>query len=178
MGAGVFYGFSHQASLSASAKAAAVNREYEHKQKLIEQAKAEYSKKNQPPSSKSTEGDGMFCPILFIRNEAHVCKRKVAVRRLQAECCSLADGFYHTLNLRSFMELSLTRLNSYNRPSGFKIRFGGVPDERYCRRAEVDGGKASATNVIMGKDRGHCQVGHLWLLVGPASIPFRFVQKP
>jgi hypothetical protein len=65
LGAGVLYGFYHQSSLSASAKVAAVNREYEHKQKLIEQAKAEYSKKNLPAGSKTTEGDGMFGQIFF-----------------------------------------------------------------------------------------------------------------
>ncbi|TVY88998.1 ATP synthase subunit e, mitochondrial [Lachnellula willkommii] len=56
LGAGVFYGFYHQATLSASAKTAAVNREYEHKQQLIQQAKAEFAKKNQPASSKKSEG--------------------------------------------------------------------------------------------------------------------------
>ncbi|TEY60157.1 hypothetical protein BOTCAL_0185g00200 [Botryotinia calthae] len=41
LGAGVFYGFYHQMSLSSAAKAAAASREFEHKQKLIEQARAD-----------------------------------------------------------------------------------------------------------------------------------------
>jgi hypothetical protein len=36
---------------------AAINREYEHKQNLIQQAKAEYAKKNLPPSSKTASND-------------------------------------------------------------------------------------------------------------------------
>ena len=60
LGAGVFYGFYHQASLSASARLAAVNREYERKQSLIEKAKAEYSKKNLPASAKTEGGDSTF----------------------------------------------------------------------------------------------------------------------
>ncbi|TVY78349.1 ATP synthase subunit e [Lachnellula suecica] len=57
LGAGVLYGIYYQSSLSASAKLAAVNRQYEHKQKLIEQAKAEFSKKNLPASAKTEGGD-------------------------------------------------------------------------------------------------------------------------
>ncbi|KAK2059272.1 ATP synthase subunit E [Colletotrichum caudatum] len=48
LGLGVFYGFTHQRSITASQKAAAAQKEYERKEKLIEQAKAEFAKKNQP----------------------------------------------------------------------------------------------------------------------------------
>lgn len=65
LGAGVFYGVYHQASLSSSAKLAAVNRQYEHKQKLIDEAKAEYTKKNLPPSAKTAGGDSMFIHYLW-----------------------------------------------------------------------------------------------------------------
>jgi hypothetical protein len=64
LGAGILYGFYHQAKLSASAKAAAINREYEHKQSLIEKAKAEYAKKNLPPGSKTAGDDSTFGPLL------------------------------------------------------------------------------------------------------------------
>ncbi|ESZ98633.1 putative ATP synthase subunit e, mitochondrial [Sclerotinia borealis F-4128] len=53
LGAGVFYGFYHQMSISSATKAAAASREFEHKQKLIEQARAEYAKKNLPASQKT-----------------------------------------------------------------------------------------------------------------------------
>ncbi|KAJ4420057.1 F1F0 ATP synthase subunit e, mitochondrial [Gnomoniopsis sp. IMI 355080] len=53
---GVFYGFSHQRSINASLRAAAEKRDYEHKQHLIEQAKAEYTKKKDPASAASTSG--------------------------------------------------------------------------------------------------------------------------
>ncbi|KAI0387248.1 ATP synthase subunit E [Hypomontagnella monticulosa] len=45
---GVFYGFTHQRSLTASQKAAAAKEEYKHKQQLIEQAKLEYAKSKDP----------------------------------------------------------------------------------------------------------------------------------
>ncbi|KAI0430987.1 ATP synthase E chain-domain-containing protein [Xylaria sp. FL1042] len=54
---GVFYGFTHQRSINASQRAAAAKKEYEHKQHLIEQAKAEYSKsKNPSPAASSAKG--------------------------------------------------------------------------------------------------------------------------
>ncbi|KAM3078115.1 F1F0 ATP synthase subunit e, mitochondrial [Clarireedia jacksonii] len=63
LGAGVFYGFYHQSALSASAKLAEKQREYEHKQKLIEQAKAEYSKKHLPARQKTESGDIIRDPM-------------------------------------------------------------------------------------------------------------------
>ncbi|KAL0936488.1 mitochondrial f0 subunit e [Colletotrichum truncatum] len=48
LGLGIFYGFTHQRSITASQKAAAAQKEYERKEKLIEQAKAEFAKKNSP----------------------------------------------------------------------------------------------------------------------------------
>jgi F-type H+-transporting ATP synthase subunit e len=58
LGCGVFYGFYHQTKLSAASKSAALDREYHHKESLIEKAKAEYAKKNMPASSKTEGGDG------------------------------------------------------------------------------------------------------------------------
>jgi len=63
LGAGIFYGLYRQASLTASAKLAAIDREYEHKQSLIEKAKAEYIKKNMPASSKTEGRDSTFEPV-------------------------------------------------------------------------------------------------------------------
>jgi F-type H+-transporting ATP synthase subunit e len=60
LAAGVFYGLYHQASLTAAAKLSAINKEYEHKQSLIEKAKAEYSKKHMPAEKKTESGDGTF----------------------------------------------------------------------------------------------------------------------
>ncbi|KAE9373145.1 putative ATP synthase subunit E, mitochondrial [Stipitochalara longipes BDJ] len=56
LGAGIFYGVYHQAKLSSAAKLAAINREYEHKQQLIDRAKAEYSKSKLPASAKTESG--------------------------------------------------------------------------------------------------------------------------
>ncbi|KAF3769250.1 hypothetical protein M406DRAFT_337503 [Cryphonectria parasitica EP155] len=53
---GVFYGFTHQRSINATQRAAAEKREYEHKQQLIEKAKAEFAKKNSPAAAASTTG--------------------------------------------------------------------------------------------------------------------------
>ncbi|KAI1435059.1 ATP synthase E chain-domain-containing protein [Xylaria sp. CBS 124048] len=51
---GVFYGFTHQRSINASQRAAAAQREYEHKQRLIDQAKAEYSRTKKAQSSEKS----------------------------------------------------------------------------------------------------------------------------
>lgn len=53
---GVFYGFTHQRSITQAQKAEAAKQEYEHKQKLIEQAKAEYAKAKQPAAAKADDG--------------------------------------------------------------------------------------------------------------------------
>ncbi|KAI1369492.1 ATP synthase subunit E [Xylaria arbuscula] len=52
---GVFYGFSHQRSIYASQRAAAAKKEYAHKQQLINQAKAEYSKSKNPAASSTAQ---------------------------------------------------------------------------------------------------------------------------
>jgi F-type H+-transporting ATP synthase subunit e len=53
---GVFYGFYHQSTLTSQAKAAQVEREYQHKESLIQQAKAEWVKKSLPPEKKTPGG--------------------------------------------------------------------------------------------------------------------------
>ncbi|UKZ88177.1 uncharacterized protein TrAFT101_003939 [Trichoderma asperellum] len=45
---GVFYGFSHQRTITTTQRAQHAQHEYEQKQKLIDQAKAEYAKKKNP----------------------------------------------------------------------------------------------------------------------------------
>ncbi|KOS18705.1 ATP synthase subunit e [Escovopsis weberi] len=53
---GGLYGFSHQRNITATQKAEQAKHEYEHKQKLIDQAKAEYQKK-QNPAAASVDDD-------------------------------------------------------------------------------------------------------------------------
>ncbi|KAG6023502.1 hypothetical protein E4U41_002009 [Claviceps citrina] len=48
---GVFYGFSHQRTITASQRAEHEKHEYQSKLKLIEQAKAEYAKKKAPSAA-------------------------------------------------------------------------------------------------------------------------------
>lgn len=57
---GVFYGFSHQRTINANAKAAHAEHEYKHKEALIQKAKAEFAKKNLPPQAKTADGGGEF----------------------------------------------------------------------------------------------------------------------
>jgi hypothetical protein len=45
---GVFYGFSHQTAISTKDKVLAEKHEYDHKQKLINDAKAAWQRKNAP----------------------------------------------------------------------------------------------------------------------------------
>jgi F-type H+-transporting ATP synthase subunit e len=52
---GVFYGFSHQASITAREKSAKIKHEYDQQESLIQKAKAEWAKKNSPaPKSSGT----------------------------------------------------------------------------------------------------------------------------
>ncbi|KAI5864963.1 ATP synthase subunit E [Durotheca rogersii] len=55
---GVFYGFTHQRSITAAQKAAAAQEEYKHKQQLIEQARTEYAK-SKNPSPRASENSGL-----------------------------------------------------------------------------------------------------------------------
>ncbi|KAL7791000.1 ATP synthase E chain domain-containing protein [Trichoderma ceciliae] len=48
---GVFYGFSHQRTITTTQRAQHAQHEYEQKQKLIDQAKAEYAKKKNPAAA-------------------------------------------------------------------------------------------------------------------------------
>ncbi|KAM4055070.1 ATP synthase E chain domain-containing protein [Hirsutella rhossiliensis] len=54
LGVGIFYGFSHQRTIRATQRAEHDKHEYQHKQKLIEQAKSEFAKKTNP---KPASGD-------------------------------------------------------------------------------------------------------------------------
>ncbi|KAM0446764.1 hypothetical protein ACHAPV_003769 [Trichoderma viride] len=45
---GVFYGFSHQRTITTTQRAQHAQHEYDQKQKLIDQAKSEYAKKKNP----------------------------------------------------------------------------------------------------------------------------------
>lgn len=55
---GVFYGFTHQRTLTASAKAAHEKEEYDHKEALIQRAKAAWAEK-QNPSPRLGDDGGM-----------------------------------------------------------------------------------------------------------------------
>ncbi|KAK4181319.1 ATP synthase E chain-domain-containing protein [Triangularia setosa] len=54
LGLGVVYGFYHQRQIYASDRAAAAQREYEHKQQLIAQAKKAYAVKHKPAVTSSS----------------------------------------------------------------------------------------------------------------------------
>ncbi|KAK3394504.1 ATP synthase E chain-domain-containing protein [Podospora didyma] len=60
LGLGIFYGFSHQRAINAANKAAHQKHEYEHKQQLINKAKAEYAKTKGPaaPAATATQTSG------------------------------------------------------------------------------------------------------------------------
>ena len=58
LGLGVFYGFSHQRSINSTHKASLAQKEYEHKQKLIDQAKAEWAKKSAPVDTSAKASGG------------------------------------------------------------------------------------------------------------------------
>ncbi|KAK2591774.1 F1F0 ATP synthase subunit e, mitochondrial [Conoideocrella luteorostrata] len=56
---GVFYGFSHQRTINATQRAQHEKHEWESKQKLIDQAKAEYAKKYAPAASAASKDDAI-----------------------------------------------------------------------------------------------------------------------
>ncbi|KAL6869835.1 F1F0 ATP synthase subunit e, mitochondrial [Amphichorda felina] len=58
---GVFYGFSHQRTIRQTQKAEHDEHEWEQKQKVIDQAKAEWAKKTSPPAAASAD-DAVFNP--------------------------------------------------------------------------------------------------------------------
>lgn len=58
--AGVFYGFTHQRTITAQQAAAHAKAEYDHKADLIQKAKLEWAKKTLPPQAKTSGGDSMW----------------------------------------------------------------------------------------------------------------------
>jgi len=74
---GVFYGFSHQRTIYANAKAVHAEHEYKHKEALIQKAKAEFAKKNLPPQAKAADGGGEFLGSSMLRipsdPKQHIC---------------------------------------------------------------------------------------------------------
>lgn len=64
LGLGIFYGFSHQRNITNADRATHAQKEYEHKAKLISDAKAEYQRKTNPqsaPKAKEEKGKGFDC---------------------------------------------------------------------------------------------------------------------
>lgn len=56
--AGLIYGVYHQSSLTQAAKRTEIEHEYARKERLIEQAKAEWKKKTQPKQETPTQSGG------------------------------------------------------------------------------------------------------------------------
>jgi F-type H+-transporting ATP synthase subunit e len=54
---GIFYGFSHQRTITSNNHVAHVQSEYKKKESLIEKAKLEWAKKSLPASAKTPGGD-------------------------------------------------------------------------------------------------------------------------
>ncbi|KAK4156914.1 ATP synthase E chain-domain-containing protein [Chaetomidium leptoderma] len=59
LGLGVFYGFYHQRTINSTQQTAAAQREYEHKQQLINKAKEAYAKSKQPASASTSATSGL-----------------------------------------------------------------------------------------------------------------------
>lgn len=62
---GVIYGLTHQQAISSREYSEKIKREYEHKQSLIDQAKAAFVKKTMPEDKKTEGGNSMFYFIDF-----------------------------------------------------------------------------------------------------------------
>ncbi|KAL2023501.1 hypothetical protein VTK56DRAFT_2497 [Thermocarpiscus australiensis] len=59
LGLGVLYGFYHQRTITASQREAAAQREYQHKQELINKAKEAYAKSKQPAAAGGASKGGL-----------------------------------------------------------------------------------------------------------------------
>ncbi|KAH7023117.1 ATP synthase E chain-domain-containing protein [Ilyonectria destructans] len=55
LGLGVFYGFTHQRSITSAQKAEHAKHEYEQKEKLIQKAKAEFAAKSNPAAASAND---------------------------------------------------------------------------------------------------------------------------
>lgn len=53
---GIFYGFSHQRTITATQKKAHDQQAYDNKQKLIDQAKAEFQRQKNPQKTSGDDG--------------------------------------------------------------------------------------------------------------------------
>lgn len=106
---GALYGFYHQSSISASEKLQAINQQYERKVKLIEEAKAEFKKKNMPQESKTAGGGSRFS--LPMRSP---CECRISVQR---------NAGRHRFPKQRMLT---TRLYSNHGPRRPQIRFGSL----------------------------------------------------
>lgn len=68
---GVFYGFTHQRTINATQRAAAAKKEYEHKQQLIEKARAEYAKSKNPALAASEKSPCTFSMFSMVTCESN-----------------------------------------------------------------------------------------------------------
>ncbi|KAF7548453.1 hypothetical protein G7046_g8670 [Stylonectria norvegica] len=68
LGLGIFYGFAHQQTITSTQRSQHAQHEYEHKQKLIDQAKAEFAKQKNPKAASGD--DGMSLTIRPIDSQA------------------------------------------------------------------------------------------------------------
>ncbi|KAK7417968.1 F1F0 ATP synthase subunit e, mitochondrial [Neonectria magnoliae] len=55
LGLGVFYGFTHQRKITSTQRAQHAKHEYEQKEKLIQAAKAEFARKNNPAPASAND---------------------------------------------------------------------------------------------------------------------------
>lgn len=78
---GIFYGFTHQRTITSNAEASKTQAAYAHKESLIEKAKAEWVKKTLPEEKKTGSGDSMSvhvslardCIVDDIKQDANCC---------------------------------------------------------------------------------------------------------
>ena len=66
LGLGVFYGVYHQSSINTADKVAAEKKDYQRRETLISQAKAEYAKRTSPEQSDAVSGGGMYLSLIHI----------------------------------------------------------------------------------------------------------------
>lgn len=109
--AGLVYGVYHQSSITSQAKRAEIEHEYSRKERLIEQAKAEWKKKTMPQETQ-TQASGRMLPfrhLPILQNKhwpSHTCLESAMLTNLAC---------------------------SHYRSRKSQVRFGGIPEGQGCR---------------------------------------------
>ena len=109
---GVFYGFSHQRTIYATQQAQHDKHEWDSKQKLIDQAKAEYAKQKKPATSSS--GDECTSDLMGTANAQHMQMERRGGLGRKYFLLTLETAIYDPNNPKFDLEKLLEKVSAEN----------------------------------------------------------------